>query len=127
VGGRYQTTQVCFKGCSDEELIVELLKDDDEALLVILVDPSFSRFSPGGDVDVPGPAVLAKSRTFPGDLGVFAEEPNEANAPDPSPNAEEAPEVVGEETPVVVKGATALKGLCFPCEELSPPNRLDVL
>lgn len=35
--------------------------------------------------------VLAKSKAFPGVLGVFEAEPNEANAPEPSPNADLAP------------------------------------
>lgn len=34
---------------------------------------------------------LAKSKAFPGVLGVFKAEPNEAKAPEPSPNADLAP------------------------------------
>ena len=90
--------------------------------------PSFSRFSPTGEGEVPGTVEPPKSSAFPGDFGVFAEEPKEAKAPDPSPNAEEAPDAVGEEILLVVKGATALKGLCLPWEEpLSPPGLLEEL
>ena len=67
---------------------------------------SFSRFSLAAVEDVE----LAKSREVPGVLGVFAEDPKEAKAPDPRPKAEEAP-LVGEATLVVVKGAMPLNGL----------------
>ena len=67
--------------------------------------------------------VEPKSSAVPGDLGAFADEPKDANAPEPRPKAEDAP-VVGEATLVVVKGAMALKGLGFPWEEVSPTNRL---
>lgn len=45
---------------------------------------------------------------MPGVLGVFPEEPKEANAPDPKPKAEDAP-LVGEATFVVAKGAMPLR------------------
>lgn len=35
--------------------------------------------------------VLPKSKAFPGVLGVLVVDPKDANAPEPSPNAEEAP------------------------------------
>ena len=59
---------------------------------------------------------------MPGVLGVLAEDPKDANAPDPSPKAEDAP-VVGEATVVVVKGEIPLKGFDLPLVEPSPPNR----
>ena len=54
--------------------------------------------------------------------GVFAVEPNDAKAPDPRPKAEDAP-LVGEATPVVVRGEMPLRGLALPAIEPSPPNR----
>lgn len=67
--------------------------------------------------------LLPKSSDVPGVLGVLAEDPNDANAPEPRPKAEDAP-FVGEATFVVVKGEMPLNGLGFPLAELSPPNRL---
>ena len=95
-------------------LDVELERDDEDVLAVILRMPSFSRFSPTGEGEVPGTAEPPKSSALPGDFGVFAEEPKEAKAPDPNPNADEAPDVVGEEMLFVVSGETALNGLCLP-------------
>lgn len=60
---------------------------------------------------------------LPGVFGVFAEEPKEANAPEPRPNADEAL-VEGEDTPVD-RGEIALKGLERPWA-LSGPKRFDV-
>lgn len=40
---------------------------------------------------VTGEAALAKSKAVPGVLGVFVEEPKEANAPEPRPKADDAP------------------------------------
>ena len=88
-------------------------RDDEDVLVAILRAPSFSRFSPTGDGEVPGAVELRKSSALPGDFGVFAEEPKEAKAPDPSPNAEEAPDAVGEEMLFVVSGETPLNGLCL--------------
>lgn len=83
--------------------------------------PSFTDFSAKG---VLAAEPRADSNGFPGDLGVFAEaEPNEANAPEPRPKALEAPPVGDARPPPGV--VMELKGLDFPCEELSPPNRLE--
>jgi len=49
--------------------------------------------------------VVRKSNAVPGVFGVFAAEPNDANAPDPSPNADAPP---GEDTPAVFSGGIAL-------------------
>jgi hypothetical protein len=66
--------------------------------------------------------VKPRSAVPPGVLGVFAEEPKEANAPDPRPKAFEAL-ADGDETPAE-RGEMALKGLDRPCE-LSGPKRFD--
>jgi len=65
---------------------------------------------------------LPKSSDVPGVLGVFPEDPNDAKAPEPSPNAEDAP-LVGEATLVVVNGAMPLKGLDLLLKDPSPPKR----
>lgn len=67
--------------------------------------------------------VEPRSKALPGVLGVFAEEPKEANAPEPSPKAFDAP-ADGEETPVERGEDMALKGLDRPWE-LSGPKRFD--
>lgn len=54
-------------------------------------------------------------------MGVLPE-PKEANAPEPRPKALDAAVVGDARAPGVV---TELKGLDLPCEELSPPYRLD--
>jgi hypothetical protein len=67
-------------------------------------------------------AAALKSKAVPGVLGVFAADPKEANAPEPSPNAEEPP-VVGEASPPGVNGELALMAFRPPWDG-SPPNRL---
>jgi hypothetical protein len=62
-----------------------------------------------------------KSNAVPGVLGVLVDDPKEANAPDPRPNAEEPP-VVGEARPLAGIGEMELKGFRPPCDE-SPANR----
>lgn len=62
-----------------------------------------------------GPTIPPKSSTPPGVFGVF-EDPNEANAPDPRPNAFDAP-AVGDE---MVEVESVLKGFLVLCEEVSP-------
>ena len=60
----------------------------------------------------------SKLEPLPGVLGVFAEDPNDAKAPEPRPKADEAAE--GE----LVEGVERLlKGLDLPCEEVSPNRR----
>ena len=98
-----------------------LLKDNAEGF-VLMSDPmlsfsfSFSFFSAVKGVE------LLKSRDVPGVLGVFAEEPNDAKAPDPRPKADEAP-VVGEAAFVVVSGAMPLNGLDLLLKDPSPPPK----
>ena len=98
-----------FRECSEGERLDLLFRDIVE-LVALVSDPalsfSLSRFSPAAVEGVE----LVKSREVPGVLGVFAEDPKEAKAPDPRPKADEAP-LVGEATLVVVKGAMPLNGL----------------
>lgn len=56
---------------------------------------------------------LLDSKVAPGVLGVLLALPK-PKAPEPRPKAEEAPELVGEATEVVVMGPIELKGLFFP-------------
>ena len=110
-----------LRRCSEVVLDDLLPKDDADTFGLTSgpgcsFDTSFSRFSP----DVEG-AGLPRSSELPGVLGVLAEDPKDANAPDPSPKAEDAP-VVGEATVVVVNGEMPLNGLDFPLAEPSPPN-----
>ena len=63
------------------------------------------------------PTTLPKSRALPGVFGVF-EEPNEAKAPDPRPNALDAPGVVDEME--AVAGDARMKEFLVPCDKLSP-------
>lgn len=112
-----------LSGCSDAGAIGLLLKDDAEVFGCIPDVPtsravSFSRSFPvavGWDCSI----------AVPGVLGVL-EEPNDANAPEPRPKAEEAP-VVGEATLVVATGAMRLSGGLtsdVPSDMPFPPNRL---
>lgn len=101
-----------------------LAKDEVEAFVLISAPGasfpnSFSRFSAPNDVLPKTPL----STDAPGVLGVFAEDPKDANAPEPSPNAEDAPFGVGEETLVVLSGEVPLNGFDLPPLALSPPNR----
>lgn len=121
MGGRYQTIQVDFRACSDIVLDDRLAKEDVDAFGLISAPPasftvSFSRFSATGVVE------LLRSRDAPGVRGVLAEDPKDANAPEPRPKAEEAPFVEGV-TLVVVKGETPLNGLDLPLVDTSPPKR----
>lgn len=110
-----------FRECSEDAIDV-LLFSDDIAEFGLTSDPalsfSFSRFSLAAVEGVE----LPKSRDVPGVLGVFAEDPNDANAPDPRPKADEAP-LVGEAAFVVVKGAMPLNGLDLLLNDPSPPPK----
>ena len=95
-----------------------MVRDEVEAFVFTFANcasfvPSFPGFSAAVGVELP------KSRDVPGVRGVLVDEPNDANAPEPKPKAEEAP-LVGEATFVVVRGAMPLNELPF---ELSPPKR----
>ena len=120
VGGRYHTIHVALRECSEVVLDDLLVRDDTEAFDLTSAPPlslefSFSRFSVTG-------AELPKSREVPGVFGVFADDPNDANAPEPRPNADEAP-FVGDATLVVVKGVMPLNGLDLLLTEPSLLNR----
>lgn len=112
-----------FRGWSEDVLDGLPLNDAEDAFGLRSAPPfsfalSFCRFSPVAFAEVP----LLKSSDVPGVLGVLAEDPKEAKAPEPSPKAEEAPDV-GDATLVVVKGAIPLNGLVLLLKEPSPPKR----
>jgi hypothetical protein len=67
-------------------------------------------------------APMARSNGLPGDFGVFAE-PKDAKAPEPRAKAFDAAPVGEARPPPGV--VTELKGLDFPWEEVSPPNRFE--
>ena len=71
----------------------------------------------GGNVD--GISTLP-----PGVFGALLEDPNEAKAPEPKPNAEEPP-TVGDAMTLLPPGVRELKGLDLPCEGVSLPKRLE--
>lgn len=133
MGGRYQITQVYFNGqgavgssgAAEMDVSSEGAVDTDSlrVLLIVLV-PGFSFFSPGVTGVTPEMAADLKSKAVPGVLGVLAEDPKEAKAPDPRPKAEE-PAVVGEARPLPVKGEMVLKGFFPPCDESPAPMRRD--
>lgn len=114
-----------FSGCSGVAFDDLLARDDVEAFVLISAPEasfpdSFSRFSAP---EIEAFPELPVSRDVPGVLGVFTEDPKEANAPEPSPNAEDAPFGVGEEMFVVVRGDIPLNGLDLLLPAVSPPKR----
>lgn len=108
-----------LRGCSVLAPDALLFNDVAEGVVFMswLPEPGTASFS----LSFPGPAKLVASIAVPGVFGVFAEEPKDANAPDPKPKAEEAP-AVGEATLEVVKGVMPLREV-LP-DGLSPPYRL---
>ena len=125
MGGRYQTIHVDFNGCSGTGFDNLLARDDVEAFVLISTPAasfpdSFSRFSAPTVEAFPK---LPASKDVPGVLGVLTEDPKEAKAPEPSPNAEDAPFGVGEEIFVVLRGDIPLNGLGLPLEAVSLPKR----
>lgn len=104
-----------FIASSDATVDIDSLR----ALLTILLT-GLSFFSAG----VVGAVKDLKSNAVPGVLGVFVDDPNEAKAPDPRPNAEEPPAVGEARAPGVNGELTALKGFLPPCDDVSPPKRL---
>lgn len=134
MGGRNQKTQLLRSWwvgtdaeSADDEPAAVLLESASEAfdaglpITLLPRPPSRADFSAEG-VLVAAPSEASKG--FPGDLGVFADIlPNEAKAPEPKPKALDALPVGDASAP---PGAVMeLNGLDFPCEELSPPNRLE--
>ena len=107
-----------LRECS-EEVLEDLLLRDETDLLVFTspcLSPSLLCLSAVVGVALP------KSSDVPGVRGVLPEAPKDANAPEPNPNAEDAP-LPGDVTPEVVKGVMPLNGLLLLLKEPSPPNR----
>ena len=118
MGGRYQNDHASFSWCALEAAVkAETLFSAMDAMLGALgmatLLPSFG----GGFLGTADP--IAVSKGFPPDFGVLAE-PKEAKAPEPNPNALEAPVVGDTKLPPGV-----LKGLALPCADVSPPWRLE--
>lgn len=113
IGGRNQNTQLCLNECVGGGVAVfESVRDAFEGL----VPRSLICFSAVG-VFAAAPTTLLKSSAPPGVLGPF-EDPKDAKAPDPSPNALAAP-AVGEARELP-EGDIALKGFLLLCEDVSP-------
>jgi hypothetical protein len=112
IGGRYQNTQLSLKACVG---VVEVLELSVREGLEGLEPRSLNCFSKVGVF--PDPTTLPKSNAPPGVFGVFVA-PKDANAPDPRPNALDAP-AVGE-TREVVEGDMAPKGVLLLWDEVSP-------
>jgi hypothetical protein len=111
VGGRYQTIQVLRMGCSkgvEADLPVREEEDPFCLILSVLLLVSLSLDSA---------AACEKSTLPPGVFGTLLGAPKEANAPVPSPNADEAPGVVAVG---VATFSMLLKGFAPPCEEVVP-------
>jgi len=132
VGGRYQITHVYFSGQGTlmsrgaDELGASSEADVDSdsfRTLPAVFSAGLSFFSPGVDGVPPPKVAVLKSNAVPGVLGVLPAEPNDAKAPEPSPNADEP--VVGEASPGPVMGERAVKGFRPPCEDVSPPKRFE--
>ena len=107
--------------CSEGEIDDLLVRDNVEAVGLtseLVLSFSFSRFSPTAVEGVE----LANSREAPGVLGVFAEDPKDAKAPEPRPKADDAP-LVGDVVFEVVKGAMPLNGLDLVLKGPSPPPK----
>lgn len=66
-----------------------------------------------------GVAAVLKSNAVPGVFGVLLADPKDANAPEPSPKAEEPP-VVGDASAPGVNGEMPLNGLRPPCDDVLP-------
>lgn len=95
-----------------------LVKEDADTLVFMSAPPvslpaSFSRLSTTLVVD-PG--------AVPGMPDVLADDPNDANAPEPSPKAKDAP-LMGGVTVFVVNGVMPLNGLGLPPADASAPKR----
>jgi hypothetical protein len=91
-----------------------------EAGLLIALPPKTPSLADFSAVGVFAATPKAASNGFPGDLGVLAE-PNEANAPEPRPKALDAAPIGDARLP---PGVVTELSECFPCDVLSPPNRL---
>lgn len=113
MGGRYQKDHASFSGWA-------LAAKDDADALSSAMDAMLETLEMGLDPSFETVILLttdpkAVSNGLVPDLGVLAD-PNDAKAPDPKPNALEAP-FVGDTSPP----PGVLKGLDLTCAELSPP------
>lgn len=123
VGGLYQTTQEYFSGVGvkvSTDDVLEVLTSSSLVSFLLIVSsfaPDFVRAKGAalsilaeGVAGVGAPeATFVKSNAVPGVFGVLVAEPNDAKAPEPKPNAEDALVVVGEDTLLVDNGAILLK------------------
>lgn len=139
VGGLYQTTHEYLNGAGvkvSTDGVLEVLTSSSLASFLLTVSVfevdlvrakgiALSFFTAGvAGVGAPE-ATFPKSKAVPGVFGVLVAEPNDAKAPVPRPNAEDAP-VVGEEILFVVKGEMLLNGFERPpCELSAPPKRFE--
>jgi hypothetical protein len=139
VGGLYQTTHEYFSGAGvkvSRDGVLEVLTSSSLVSLLLTVSGFAADFVRAkgtvlslfvaGVAGAGAPeATFPKSNAVPGVFGVLVAEPNDAKAPVPKPNAEDAP-VVGEATLFVVKGAMLLNGFERPpCELSTPPKRFE--
>ena len=95
--------------------LVSAIELMDGLLRVVDRMASFADFSEEGVLAPTAP--MACSKGFPWDLGVLAD-PNDANAPEPSPNWFAPPALVGDVR--LPPGVVALKGFERPWEEVVP-------
>ena len=111
--------RVCSEGALDDLLV----KEDCEGFdLMSAASLNFEFSLPGFSLAGVGRLELPNSSDVRGVLGVFPDDPNDAKAPEPRPNAEDAP-LVGDATLVVVSGAIPFNGLVLLLKEPSPPKR----
>jgi hypothetical protein len=118
MGGRYQKDHASFSVCALDAALCEVtLFSAMDAMLGALPMGALLASLEAAFLAIAEP--MAVSKGLLADFGVLAE-PNEAKAPEPRPNALEAALVGDAMLPPGV-----LKGLAFPCAEVSPPWRLE--
>jgi hypothetical protein len=125
MGGRNQNTQLLRSGwvngpAGRAAAFPTSPNEASEAGLLIALPPKTPSFADFSAVGVFAAAPKVASNGFPGDLGVLAE-PNEANAPEPRAKALDAAPIGDARLP---PGVVTELSECFPCDVLSPPNRL---
>lgn len=112
-----------LSGCSDATVAgpADLLVKEERDAFDLMSVPAGSRAA-SFSRSLPAAEGLEESIAVPGVLGVLADKPKDAKAPEPRPKADEAPGV-GEATLVVVKGVMPLSE-DLALGVLSPPYRL---
>jgi hypothetical protein len=115
IGGLYQKDQASFSGCACEAVEGSNFLVSEMDVILGAFANTFRASLFGGALGTADP--IAVSKGLPVVFGVLAE-PNDAKAPDPKPNALDAP--VGETKPT--PGVVA-KGLGLTCDGVSPPWR----